>query len=399
MESDKKTRIYRSFMLIIITALITFLLTSVFMSNYYVKTKNGIERLLQTSEAKEVDTRIEIIKKYLSEYYLGDKPKEEELIEYAIKGYIAGLGDPYTQYLTKSEYEDLMVEVNGNYVGIGIYMAENKDGNVIILLPIEDSPAEKEGLKTGDIITKIDGEECIGQELEIIAKKIKGEEGSKVELEIIRGEEIINKTITRQRIQINHIKSKVLDNKIGYIQILTFDDGCSQEFETKLNELIETGINSLIIDIRDNGGGIVREAINIAELFVPKGNIIMRETDKAGNEEVTESSKDPKINSNMNVVVLTNENTASASEILVGALRDNNIVKVIGTNTFGKGVVQGIIPVASGGALKLTIKKIHTPNNNEIHKCGIKPDIEVKENEDTKEDEQLQKAIETLKEI
>lgn len=397
MDFEKKNNIYKSVMLITVTALITFLITAVGMHNFYIKTENGLAKTLVTSETSAIDRKIQLIREYLNKSYLGEITDEEKLSEYAVKGYVAGLGDEYTQYLTKDEYEELMVDVNGNYVGIGIYMTKDKYENVMVLLPIEGSPAEEAGLKTGDIITKINGEECTGMDLSLVANKVKGEEGTTVELEVSRDGEIINKTVERRTVQINHINTKVLENDIGYIEILAFDEGCSKEFETKLDELLQKDIKSLIIDVRDNGGGIVTEAIEISELFIPKGKTIMVGLDKSSKEEITKAKKDAKVSQNLDIVILSNENSASASEIFIGALKDNGIAKVVGSKTFGKGVMQEIVPVKSGGALKLTIEEFRTPNGNAINKKGIEPDVVVEENKETEVDEQLQKAIETLK--
>lgn len=396
MNFEKKNSIYRTVMIVIVTALVTFLITAIGVYNYYVKTEKGLAKSLVTTETTQLDTKIQLIKKYLDEFYLGDTSNEEELIESAIKGYVAGLGDEYTEYLTKEEYEELMVDVNGDYVGIGIYMTQDKYENIIVLLPIEGSPAAEADLKTGDIITKVNGEECTGMDLSVVASKVKGEEGTTVNLEIQREGEIISKNILRRRVQINHIKTDILEDNIGYIQILSFDDGCNKNFQTKLEELMNKGIKSLVIDVRDNGGGIVKEAIEISELFLPKDKIIMREIDKNGSEKLTTAKKDEEV-SDMNVIILANENTASASEIFIGALKDNNIAKVVGTKTYGKGVMQEIVPVSSGGALKVTIEEFRTPNGDIINKKGISPDTEVKEEKDSKIDIQLQKAIEELK--
>lgn len=397
MDFDKRNNAYKYVMLVVVTALVTFLITAVGMYNYYVKTEDGLVKTLITTETTKLDKKIQLVRGYLDKSYLGEITDEEKLIESAVKGYVAGLGDEYTEYLTKEEYEELMVNVNGNYVGIGIYMTQDKYENIIVLLPIEGSPAEKAGLKTGDIIAKVNGEECTGMDLSTVANKVKGEEGSTVELEIIRDEKTFNKTIERRKVEINHINSKVLDGNIGYIQILAFDDGSSEEFETKLDELLEKNIKSLIIDVRDNGGGIVTEAIDISELFISKGKTIMIERDKSSNEEITKVKTEAKVNSDLNIVILTNENSASASEIFVGALKDNGVAKVIGTRTFGKGVMQEIVPVKSGGALKVTIEEFKTPNGDTINKKGIEPNIIVEDNEKTEDDEQLQKAIEECK--
>lgn len=397
MDFEKKNNIYKIVMLVAVTILITFLITSIGIYNYYIKTEEGLAKTLITTETTTLDKKIQLVREYLDKSYLGEIADEEELIESAVKGYVAGLGDEYTEYLTKEEYEELMVNVNGNFVGIGIYMSQDIYENIIVLLPIEGSPAEEAGLKTGDIITKVNGEECTGVDLSIVANKVKGEEGTTVELEILRDGETLNKTIERRKVEINHINSEILEGNIGYIQILAFDDGSSEEFEAKLTELLEKNIKSLIIDVRDNGGGIVTEAINISELFIPKGKIIMIERDKNSNEEVTKAKTEAKINSELNVIILTNENSASASEIFVGALKDNEIAQVIGTKTFGKGVMQEIVPVRSGGALKVTIEEFKTPNGNTINKKGIEPDVEIDDDLKTEADEQLQKAIEECK--
>lgn len=398
MNFEKKNRIYKVIMLITVTALVTFLITAVGMYNFFIKTEDGLIQTLVTTETTKLDTKIQLVRAYLDKFYLGEIKDEEQLIEYAVKGYVAGLGDEYTEYLTNDEYEELMVDVNGNYVGIGIYMTQDRYENVVVLLPIEGSPAEEAGIKTGDIITKVNGEECTGMELNIVANKVKGEEGTIVDLEILRGEETLTKTIERRKVEINHINSKILDNDIGYIEILAFNEGCSEEFETKLNELLGKNIKSLIIDVRDNGGGLVTEAISVSELFIKKDKTIMIEIDKDGKEEVVKSEKNPIVTPDLNIIVLGNENTASASEIFIGALKDNGIItKVVGTKTYGKGVMQEVVPLQSGGALKLTIQEFHTPNGNMINKKGIEPDVKVEENKETETDEQLNKAIELCK--
>lgn len=388
---------YRYVMLIIVTVLITFLVTAVGVYNYFVKTEDGLAKTLISTETSKLDTKIQLIRKYLDEEYLGEIKDEEELIESAVKGYVEGLGDEYTEYLTKEEYEELMIDVNGDYVGIGIYMSQDIYGNVVVLLPIEGSPAEEADLRTGDIITKVNGENCTDMELSVVANNVKGEEGTTVELEILRGEEVLNKTVERRTVEINPITSEVLEGNIGYIEILSFDSECSKEFEEKLDELLQKNIKSLIIDVRNNGGGIVTEAIDISELFIPKGKTIMIELDKDSKEYRTIAKTDAKVNSDIEIIVLANENSASASEIFVGALKENRAAKIVGTKTFGKGVMQEIVPVSSGGALKLTIEEFRTPNGNVINKKGIEPDVVIEDNEETEKDEQLQKAIEILK--
>ena len=395
MNFEKKNNIYKIIMTVLVTAIITFIGTSVLLYNYYFKTEDGLVKTLVNAEASNLETKVGLIKEYIDEFYLGEI--NEDMIESAVKGYVAGLGDEYTEYLTKNEYEELMVDVNGDYVGIGIYMTQDRDGNVIVLLPIEGSPAEESGIKTGDIITKVNGEDCIDMDLSLIANKVKGEEGTTVDIEIQRDGEIINKTIIRRTVEIRTIEDEILDNNIGYIEILSFDTGCSDNIEKILDDYINRGIKSIIIDLRDNSGGVVSEATDMADLFLQKDSNIMIEIDNKGNAKATKAEKEPIINSDIKIILLTNENTASASEILVGALKDNDVAQIVGTTTFGKGVMQELVPVSSGGALKLTIKEFCTPNGSKINKEGIKPDIEVEDNSETEEDEQLQKAIKMLK--
>lgn len=395
MNFEKKNKIYKSVMLVIVTALITFLITSIGIYNYITKTDLRVTKVVTNSEPTKLDTKIQLIRKYLDKYYLGDIASDDELTESAIKGYVEGLQDEYTEYLTKDEYNELMVSVNGNYVGIGIYMTQDKYENIVILLPIEGSPAKEAGLKTGDIITKVDGEECVGKDLTIVSNKIKGEEGTTVELEILRENETFTKTIQRKTVEVNPMKSEMLENNIGYIQLMGFDENCHKEFEKKVDELISKGAKSLIIDIRDNGGGIVDEATEITELFLPKDKTIMLERTKNDGEKVTKAEKEAKYS--IKVVIVANENSASASEIFLGALKDNGIAKVVGTKTYGKGVMQEVVKLSTGGALKVTIEEFKTPNGDTINKKGIEPDITVEDDIKTEIDEQLQKAIEECK--
>ena len=393
MEFEERNKIYKITMAILLTAFITFLITTSWLVNYYENTKDGMEKTLSTNTTSDLDTKIQYIRQYLEKTYLGEFPEDEVLTEAAIKGYVEGLGDEYTEYLTSEEYEELMTNVLGNYVGIGVYMTQDKNGNVIVLLPIEGSPAYEAGLKTGDIITKVDGEDCKDQELSAVANKVKGDEGTKVTLEILRDEKTFEVTLERRNVQITRIKSEVLEGNIGYIKIISFDENSNKEFEEKLDELISKGIKSLIIDVRDNNGGIVTEVQDILELLLPKDKTIMIGISKNKEDEIVKTKNDSKIENLLKVVVLENENSASAAEILIGALKENEVATVIGTKSYGKGVMQEIVPISTGGALKITIEEFRTPTGNVIHEKGIDPNIEVEDDETTKEDEQLQKAI------
>ena len=375
-------------MLVILTAIITFMVTSIGMYNYF-------SNLTLSQDTDAISNKIEKVKRKLEEYYIGDFDTNK-MIETAVKGYVEGVGDEYTEYLTLDEYDDLLISVTGDYVGIGIYMYQNNDGNIVVLSPMENSPAEEAGLEAGDIIVSINGEKCTEMDLNIAASKIKGEKGSTVELEIIRNNETIKKTVERRNVEIKDSTSRVIDGNIGYIGLSTFDEGCAKNIESYLEEFKGQNINSVIIDLRNNTGGIVTEAIDFAELVVKKGDVIMRSYNKTDKETVYKSSSKKTVD--MKVVLLVNEYSASATEIVTAALKDNNIATVVGTRTYGKGVMQEVLPMFNGAsALKVTVEEFKTPNGDKINKVGITPDIEVEDNLETDEDEQLQKAVEILK--
>jgi carboxyl-terminal processing protease len=411
MDSERKNIVYKSIMLVLITAMLTFMLTTIGIYNYFTKTDKGVKHILDviiqdeneivakeeagnTIDTVDLQTKLSIIKAYLNNKYIGEL-NEEDMIQSAIKGYVKGLGDDYTEYLTKSEYEELLVNVTGDFVGIGIYMTKDNNGNVIVIAPIEDSPAEEAGLQTGDIITKVNGEECYDIDLDVVSNKIKGEEGTKVKLELVRDGEILEKEVERRHVVIKDSKAEVLEGNIGYIQLITFDENSAANVEKYLDEFEAKGINKVILDLRDNTGGIVTEAISLCELFVKKDDIIMKSYDKAKIETVVKSkNQNPR---DVKLILLVNEMSASASEITTGALKDNKVATVIGTTTYGKGVMQEIMPIFNKTAgLKLTTEEFLTPNGNKIHKIGIEPDIEVKDNPETEEDEQLERAIQEL---
>ena len=232
---------------------------------------------------------------------------------------------------------------------------------------------------------------------------MKGIEGTTVKIQVLRGDETKDFIVERKSVRVNPIESNVYDDNIGYIKISSFDEGCSAEFEEKLNDLKSKNIQSLIIDLRNNGGGIVDEATAIADLFTDKNSTLLITKDKAGNEDITYAQKDKAID--VPIIVLTNENTASASEILAGALKDNNVARIVGTTTFGKGVIQELLTMKDGSGLKLTTSEYYTPNRNKINKVGIEPDEKVELPDEYKnaitvpqdQDTQLNKAIELLK--
>lgn len=402
MESKSAQRIYKTIMLIIIviitTSLITAFATYQYLRNNVLAIRKGNNTSFEGLEYTLSQFRTELENKYIGEI------NDEELIDGALKGYVNALGDPYTTYYTKEEMKEIMEETNGNFVGIGIYMTENiKDNVIMVIKPIENSPAEKAGILPGDIITKINDVEYTGDKLEEASNKIRGEEGTKVKLEIYRNGETKEFEITRKKVVISHITTKVLEDNIGYIAISDFDGDCANEFKTKYKELEKKGITKLIIDIRNNGGGIVDKSLEIANTMIEKGSTLLITKDKKNNEDITKATENPIIN--MPVVVLTNEYSASASEILAGALKDNNKATLVGTKTYGKGIIQELNKLSDGSGLKVTVSEYYTPNHTAINKIGITPDVEVELSDEAKkqlnleekDDNQLQKAIEILK--
>jgi carboxyl-terminal processing protease len=286
----------------------------------------------------------------------------------------------------------------------GIYMFQDVQSNAIVILtPIEGSPAEKAGILPGDIIKKVDGVEYSGEDFEKISACIKGKAGTTVKLTIERNGKELEFELERKNIDIYPIKSEVLENNIGYINISSFDEDCAKDFKNAYTELNKKNIKSLIIDLRNNGGGIVEETLQIAEYILDKNQIILITKDKDGNEEIEKATKKPIIN--MPIVVLTNENTASASEILTAALKENEKAVIVGETTYGKGVIQELITLKDGSGIKITTEEYYTPNRNKINKVGIEPnkevslpeEIETSYNIKKEDDAQLQEAINILK--
>lgn len=397
MKERKRQKIYRIVMLIIVVALVTFVVTTVLTYNGSIKYVVSSEPPVKSnSTSKKLDALIATVTGLLQEKYIGDV-NEDELIDGALAGLVGSVGDTYTAYFTKSELEDFTTETLGNFVGIGIYMQANRTtGYVEVVSPMPNSPAEEAGLQKGDIILKVDGEEFSADKLSELSAKIKGEEGTEVTLTIKRGEEEFEVKVQRRNVHLNYVTGEKLEDNIGCIAISTFDNGCVNDFKDAYNKLKDEGIKGLIIDLRDNGGGLVSEATAIADLICDKDQTTLITIDKDGKEQVTKSLNDPEIT--MPIVVLTNESSASASEILVAALKENGKANIVGDKTFGKGVIQELITLPNGGALKVTSAEYYTPNKGKINEIGIEPDYKIVYDQESKDDNQLQKAIEVIKE-
>lgn len=410
----KKQNIYKIIMLVILAVTITFMLTTMVMYNKFSKAYennysgiNGSSSSDNKGDITELSLikTLESFKTMLNQKYIGEID-EEKMLESAIKGYVEGLGDPYTEYLTKEEMSDFMEDTNAEYVGIGVYLTENKTDNTILVVGVmKNSPALEAGMQEGDVITKVNDVAYTGEDIDEAIKIMKGEEGTNVKVTILRDGKEIELDVQRKKINVEHVSSQMLENNIAYVQIDSFDSGVAEAFKNQITELRNGGATKIIIDLRSNGGGIVTEATEIAELFLEKDETILITKGKKDKEELTTSEKDPIIK-DIPVVVLVNEGTASASEILAGALKDKyENTTIVGKTTYGKGVIQTLYNLSDGSGLKITTEEYYTPNHKKINKEGIKPDVEVNLTKDENgyyetgidKDAQLLKAIEILK--
>ncbi len=400
MEENKKYKVYKMLMIVALSVFITFMITSISLYTYFVENPVSVSA---NNTNKDISSKLTKYREIVDKYFLGDVD-DEKLEEGAIKGYIEGLGDPYTEYISKEDMDTYLDDTMGNFVGIGIYMIKNTQYDKIqVLSTIKGGPAEKVGIQAGDLIVSVDGVEYKASDMTVASNNIKGEAGTKVVVEILRGAETIKYEITREKVKVNQVEGKVISNNIGYIQFTSFDETTAEDFKAKYEELAKQNIKSLIIDLRNNGGGIVDQALEIADYMTDKDSVLLYEVDKNNKETVRKSKNDAIIN--MPIIILTNENTASASEILAGALKDLGKAKTVGTTTYGKGVIQQILKLNDGSGIKITIEEYQTPNRNKIHKVGIEPDEKVELPESVQnslsikeiEDTQLQKAIEMLK--
>lgn len=346
------------------------------------------------------------IREMLYRWYDG-KIDDSKLSEGAIKGMVSSLGDQYTYYMNEKEFSDFKEKSQGNYMGIGIQVAA-KDGKIVVISPIQGGPAEKVGIKTGDVILKINGEAVSGNELDKAVSMMKGTTKENIKLTLYReGKGEFDVDVIRDVIKTVNVKSEMIDGNIGYIEVLAFDEGTAKDFETQLKDLEDKGMKGLILDLRGNPGGFMKECVELVSNFVPKDKVIVSTIDKYGNKE--ESLSKGGIAQGMPLVVLIDGGTASASEIVAGSIRDYDLGTLVGTTSFGKGIVQVVLDKIGkekdGTALKVTISKYYTPNGENIHKKGIGPDVTVEYPKELKEktysrstDPQFEKALEIIQE-
>ena len=355
----------------------------------------GLSGMASASDQSEVSSKMQELQSYIDRYFLFDYEKEDE--ESGIyKGMMSGLGDVYTTYYTPDEYANFMESSNGSYSGIGAMLSQDYNTGIITVVKVfEGSPAEEAGIQPDDILYKVKGEEVTGEDLSLVVTDLKGEEGTDVDISMMRGTDVLDMTITRRSIEVPTVEYKMLDENIGYIAISEFDDVTDEQFIAALEDLKSQGMKNLAIDLRNNGGGLVDVTCNILDQLLPEGLIVYTE-DKNGDRQEEYSDAEHYFDGKM--AVLVNGNSASASEIFAGAIKDYGVGTLIGTQTFGKGIVQSLFPLSDGSAIKITVSRYYTPAGNNIHGVGITPDIILERDTESEEDNQLQKAIEVLSE-
>lgn len=359
----------------------------------------GLQYINEGIISSDTETKLSYLKKLIDETYLHDV-KEKDLNEGIYKGYVEGLGDQYSAYYDKKETKELTESLDGSFSGIGAVMTQDASSGVITITRVyDDSPAKKAGIKTGDILYRVEEKTVTGKDLDKVVSWIKGKKGTKVNLTLLRGtnSDKIKVTATRDVINVETVKYKVLENQIGYISISEFDSVTGAQFAKALKQLQKKNIEGLVVDLRNNPGGSLSTVCDILDSILPKGLIVYTK-DKNGKKE--EYTSDEKHRLNLPMSVLVNGQSASASEIFAGAVQDYGKAEIIGTQTYGKGVVQNLFDLKDGTCVKLTTSEYFTPKGRNIDGKGITPDvkIEYKYNaKDPKADNQLDKAVSVVK--
>ena len=347
-----------------------------------------------------INSKLKLLQRIIGNDFLFDEDMNK-VSEGIYKGLVSGLEDPYSVYYTEDEFNALMEESSGNYCGIGAMVQKNVEtGLVSVVKVFKNSPAEEAGLKAGDVLYKVGDMEITGLDLDTLVRTyIRGEEGTTVDLTVLRGDEHdkVELHITRRAIEAETVEYKMLENNIGYISVSEFDQPTYNQFKTAIDELQSDGMKGLVIDLRDNPGGLLDTVVDMLDYMLPDG-LLVYTADKNGNGDKYYSDDGHQVD--IPLVVLVNGNSASASEVFTGAIKDFKWGTIIGTQTFGKGIVQDILPLGDGSGLKITVAHYYTPSGFDLHGKGITPDIEVELDETAvygeDSDNQLKAAIEKL---
>lgn len=347
-------------------------------------------------DSSSIMSKLNLIQGRIDELFLFDYDKEK-LEDTIYEGYVDGLGDPYTVYYTKDAFQDMMQSTQGTYYGIGVMISQAVDtGRISFVRVFSDSPAMEAGLQADDVLLKVEEEEVTGMPLDEVVSKIKGGEGTFVNITVYRESEKkeISVDVERRQVDMDTVYARMLDKETGYIELVEFDSVSTKQFEKALKDLHEQGMKSLVLDLRNNPGGLLDVAVDIADMLIDTG-VVVSTADKYDKGQEYKATGEGKLG--IPLVVLVNGNSASASEVLSGCIRDYGEGKLVGTQTFGKGIVQSIIPFSDGTAIKITTAHYYTPNGTDIHGTGITPDVVIEDDPETKDvDEQLEKALEIL---
>ena len=320
---------------------------------------------------------------------------ENDVMQGAMKGYVAGLDDPYSQYMTDEEYSAYQTDEAGQTIGIGVTVQQNEDGYLQVVSVSDDSPAKDAGIQAADVILKVGEDDVAELGYAGAVAEVRGEAGTTVTLTIQRGDQTKELEVERRSMDVTTAQGKMLDGNIGYIRISAFKGNTPEQFQAIFDQLVQDGAKALVFDLRDDGGGLVDVTCNILDELLPEGLIVYTE-DKYGNRQEEYSDAEHYFDGKM--AVLVNGNSASASEIFAGAIKDYGVGTLIGTQTFGKGIVQSLFPLSDGSAIEITVSRYYTPAGNNIHEVGIAPDIVLDKDTESADDNQLQKAIEVLSE-
>lgn len=350
-----------------------------------------------TVVSSETETKLELLRALADRYYLYDID-DQKLLDGIYKGFVDGLNDEYTVYYNEEETKELLETTSGVYCGIGAVLTANTDSRQVQILSVyKDSPADKAGMKADDILVSVDGKSISGQTLSEVVSQIKGEEGTQVKLEVSRNGKTVELTATRAKVEARTVEYEMKDAETGYLQITEFDDVTLDQYEQAMEDLKRQGMKRLVIDLRSNPGGNLDTVCDILKTMLPEGVIVYTE-DKNGTKTEYKNEEDHTLD--IPLVVLVNGMSASASEIFTGAVQDYGIGTIVGTKTYGKGVVQQLVDLQDGTYLKITISEYFTPKGRSIQKKGIEPDVTVeyeKNEQDENADNQLEKALEIVK--
>jgi len=415
-EREPKNKFWKGVLVgALVMALVGLLAVGMAAGIWLVARKAYVNQNAQIQKAEENTDKLDMVKispklQYLQElinqYYLYDEEDREDPEEWLYKGFIYSLQEPYSSYYTAEEYATVKESNEGSYCGIGVQVSQNVYTGIITVIKVfKGTPAQEAGMLPGDILTAVGDMDVSGMDLSLVVSDyIKGEEGTEVTLTVFRESENSDVTMTMKRAMVENptVEYDLLENQIGYISLSAFEEVSGEQFKTAVDSLTDKGAKGLIVDLRNNGGGVVTAAKDIADYILPDGKTIVSFKGKEEDNEVYYSDDGHQVD--IPIVILVNGQSASASEVLTGALKDNGLATVVGEKTFGKGIAQGVFELPDGSAVKLTTAYYYVPSGECIHDVGIEPDLEVELKEELKsmieipkdQDNQLKAAVDVL---